>query len=269
MSIGFFLIVGLFAGSVAGLVGVGGGVVTVPFLYWLLVSAGFSEQSSFNVARGTSLAIMVLTSASSAWGHRSLGHVDRGLAIRFALIGIPGVLAGSVAGTWMDAATARTVFALVAVAMGARFLLIRGQETELASRVRTGRGAWVWIMGFFVGAFSAFLGIGGGTIAVPVMIVLLGMEAHRAVGTSAALIVVVALFGAISYTALGWREMSDVPHMAGFVHVPALIAIAATSVISANLSARLTGRLSGAWVRRIFGLYMLAVGIRLLAPLLG
>ena len=268
LSIISFLGIGVAAGATAGLIGVGGGIVTVPFLYWMLTGSGTDSQTAFNIARGTSLAIMILTSASSAFGHRKLNHVDASLAARLSISGAPGVLVGSALGAMLNVTIPRTVFGCVSILVAAYFFLRKDIGDDESEPEPARARIWIWVLGFFVGGFSGFLGIGGGTVAIPVMTLLLGMRAHRAVGTSAALVVPISVLGAACYVALGWGKMPAASHMAGYVSGPALFAISATSVIAANVFAKLTGRISAVWVRRLFGIYMAATGLKMVSELL-
>ena len=263
-----FVVTGMIAGLTAGLIGVGGGVVTVPFLDFLWTTQGASDHQAFAVARGTSLAIMVFTSLSAAYGHWRQRAVRLDWTMRLAVGGFFGAVVGSYLGTVADASVTRGAFGILAIAVGARFLTRRkGAPRNDASDRHVpgfGRRGKLYPVGFLVGLFAAFFGVGGGVISVPILTRYFGFRIHQALGTSSALIVALGLVGAASFAVLGLLDGDPLPGCVGYVHLPAVVLVAAGSVVFAGLGVLLAHRLPGNAVERIFGLYALGIGFKML-----
>lgn len=259
-----YLVTGAFAGLTAGLIGVGGGVVTVPFLDLLWQSQGASDYQAFAVARGTSLAIMVFTSASAAYGHYRRGAVSFPWAMRIAAGGLIGASLGSLLGLWVSADLARGSFGILALLVCFQFL--RGRKTNGATAdQKSTENLWLaYLLGIIVGGFSAFFGVGGGVVAVPAMTYLLGFQIHRAVGTSSSLISVLGLVGAGWYVAIGLKDGSPLTGCLGYVDLKALALIAVASFIFARLGVILSHRLPARGIELIFAVYALGIGVKML-----
>jgi uncharacterized protein len=253
---------GLFAGFIAGLLGVGGGLVIVPILIWLFDAQGVAREIQPHLALGTSLASILFTSLSSVRAHHQHRAVDWGVVRRIA----PGIIVGTLAGAWLasfiPARPLKIFFVL--------FLFYASLQMALNFKPTPSRSlpglAGMSGAGGVIGAVSSWVGIGGGTLSVPFQ-VWCNVPFHRAVGTSAAIGFPIALAGMAGYLIGGWHADGLPAYSLGFVSTPALAGIAAGSVLTAPLGARTAHMLPVAKLKRIFALLLLALAIRMLMTL--
>jgi uncharacterized membrane protein YfcA len=255
------LATGVLAGVMAGLLGVGGGIVIVPALDTALGALGVDPAIRMHVAVATSLATIVLTSLSSARAHHQRGAVDFTLARRWG----PLIFAGAVLGAWLASRLHGNALALlfgaVAVLLGLRMLLFGGRNPAPGRELAAGGLARLFPLG--IGGLSSMMGIGGGTFSVPVL-TLLGHSIHRAVGTSALFGLLISLPGALAYVATGWGDARLPAGSLGFVSLPGLACIAPMTVLAAPLGARLAHRLTARQLNLAFGVFLVLVASRML-----
>src|SRR3954468_20651833 len=186
---------GVFAGFVAGMLGVGGGIVTVPVLEFSLRFAGVPEEYRMHVAVATSLAAIIPTSISSARTHHSRGAVDWPLARRWGAAIVLGAISGSLLAAHAPTAVLTAVFGSVALLIAAKMLL---PLDEMRAAQDVPRGIGGQLLAAFIGAVSAVMGIGGGTLTVPTLN-LCGYPIHRAVGTASFFGIFISIPGTVSY----------------------------------------------------------------------
>ncbi|MEO0344751.1 MAG: sulfite exporter TauE/SafE family protein [Pseudomonadota bacterium] len=254
---------GLAAGLVAGLLGVGGGIVMVPILSLVLPALGADEAVSMHMAVASSLAVIVLTSLVSARAHAKRGGVDLETARLWALPIAAGALAGALAARYLSGDALRVLFAVLAAAVGTRFLLGRPAPEATLNWSRTLRR----IAATVIGVLSAWLGIGGGTFAVPVLHGV-GLPMHRAVGTAALLGFFVALPGAIGFGISGLSVDGRLAHSVGYLHLPAVLVLASGAVLLAPVGARLAHAMPQLQLRRVFGVFLLLAAASMMSKAL-
>lgn len=256
-----YLLLGASAGLLAGLLGVGGGLVIVAALVYLLPSHGVPASSVMHVALATSLASIVLTGLSSARAHHQRGSVQWP-SVRWL---VPGLLVGGVLGAGvanqLDGQTLRYAVAIFCLLAAAQLTFGTPRGEALATTPPIGPG--MTLAGLLIGGLSAVVGIGGGSMTVP-LLVWLGMTPVRSVGTSAACGVAIGLSSAVGYATLGPVDAGLPSGSVGYVYLPAAAGIAAASVTCAPLGAKIAHRLSGPALKRVFAVLLLAVGISLL-----
>jgi len=254
-----YLVLGVVAGLLAGVFGIGGGVVIVPTLIFAFKLQGFAPTSLSHLAVGTSLATIVVTSVSSVRAHHQARAVDWPL---FRLLA-PGIVVGSMAGVLLAAGLSGFVLQL---AIGVFLLLVALQmalDWQPAPQRQLPGGKVMVTAGGVIGALSAVFGIGGGSLTVP-FLTGCNLPVKRAVATSAACGLPLALAGAAVNMLVG-RGAQDLPDWStGYVYWPAFFGIAVTSVVSARYGARLAHRLPAAVLKRAFALLLLLVGCRLI-----
>lgn len=253
-----FLLLGAVAGILAGLLGVGGGLVLVAALAWLLPLQGIPHDAAMHAALASSMASIVLTAASSAWAHHRRGSVLWPTAAWMA----PGLLLGGWFGSLLAVALDGDVLRWGVV--GYCFLA----AAQMAfGRVREGgdglapTGPAMSLAGTAIGAVSAVVGIGGGSMTVP-LLVWRGVAAVRAVGTSSACGVVIGVASAAGY-ALNAPAGALPAHAVGYVYLPAALGVAAASVLAAPLGTRLAHAIGGPALRRVFAGFLVLVGASL------
>lgn len=266
--VGVLMAAGLVAGFVAGLFGIGGGFVVVPALLVVFSYFGVESDLVAHVAIGSSLATIIFTSARSVHAHNKRGAVDWTIIKDWTPPLLAGVVLGLFLARYMDGRSLKWVFSLGVFLMGLHFIAPVLQRKEPVARDMP-KGLPLWGIAGFLGAFSALLGIGGGTIAVLVMTAC-GRPIHQAVATAAGFGFVIALPGAIGFALLG-QGVENLPFGSiGYVNLIAVLAISAMTFITAPLGARAAHSLNGAVLKRVFGIYLVATsGIVLYNTLTG
>ncbi|WP_366516524.1 sulfite exporter TauE/SafE family protein [Thalassolituus hydrocarboniclasticus] len=254
-----FLAVGSVAGLLAGLFGIGGGMVIVPVLVITFAAQGVSEAVLTHMAVATSLATIVFTSLSSVREHHRQGAVD------WTLVGVMsiGIVLGTMLGVSLITAVPgpllQKIIGVFALLLAAKMFF--GLEPKGAGKRPGNRG--LIMAGSVVGFGSSWFGIGGGTFTVPYLS-WMKIPMRQAVATSAACGLPIALTGAISNVAAGWNH-ADLPEWStGFLYWPAIIGIVLTSVPFAKVGAKLAHRLDQALLKKGFALLLCAVGIKFL-----
>ncbi|WP_158893627.1 MULTISPECIES: sulfite exporter TauE/SafE family protein [unclassified Pseudomonas] len=259
MDLLLFLVLGACAGLLAGLFGVGGGLIIVPVLVYSFTAKGLDPDILTHLAVGTSLATIVFTSLNSVWAHHRLGAVRWRLFAWMAL--------GIVFGSALGALTAAAIHGpLLQKIIGTFAILI---ALQLALDLRPKRQARepgkpaLTLAGVVIGWASAIFGIGGGSLTVPFLI-WRSLSMQQAVATSAACGLPIALSGALSFILVGWQQPGLPAWSLGYVYLPALLGIALTSMFSARFGARLAHRLSPRLLKRLFALLLFGVGLNFL-----
>jgi len=254
-----FLALGAAAGTLAGLLGIGGGIIIVPGLAAVLVDAGVPPQRLMQVAVGTSLATIIATALASIHAHHRRGAVHWPLVARLA----PGVVAGALVGTAVADGLATRVLAMVfgifLIAVAVRLAGLHAPAPQRRVPARAGLIAW----GSGIGGVSSLLGIGGGTLTVP-FLTWCNIGVREAVATSAALGLPIAVAGTLGFIAMGWGHPDLPPGSTGYVYWPAWLAITPATIAFAPVGARLAHTIPTTWLKRAFALFVFIVGLRML-----
>lgn len=254
-----YLALGAVAGTLAGLYGVGGGLIIVPALITAFDLQGVSPEVAMHLAVGTSLATIVVTGASSTWGHQRRGSI-RWDWLRAML---PGLILGAIAGVFVAGSLAGgqlgTLFGVFVLLVAAKMALGRGPKPGSLQPARLAMG----LAGGVIGAVSALFGIGGGTLSVP-WLIRCAAPMPVAVGTSSACGLPIALFGAATFMVMGWGHSLLPAGALGFVMLPALLGIVLASVPCARLGVLLAHRLPARVLRLSFAALLTAVGLKFL-----
>lgn len=257
--LGVAVAAGIGGGILAGLLGVGGGIVIVPALYLSLGLADMDPALRMQVAVATSLATIVFTALSSGRSHHRKGAVDMALLRRWAPWIVLGVVLGALLGSVVDGRLMVAVFAVVASAVAVNMLIGRGR---VAPEPRTAPPAAWAAAGIGAGAVSALMGIGGGTVCVP-LLSWLGYDIRRAVGTSAALGFLIGAPGTIIYMISGLGQPGLPPFSLGYVNLLAVAIITPFTMYFATWGARIAHAIPMRALRICFGLFLAATAIRM------
>jgi uncharacterized membrane protein YfcA len=256
-------VAGIFAGLLAGLLGVGGGIVLVPVLFFLFQALGVSADTAMLVATATSLATIVPTSASSIHAHHKKGNVDFELLKRWAAFIVIGVFMGSWVMTQVDGIWLSRLFGVVAI-LSALNMLLRTQKSAIFKQLPSRFGQS--LLATLIGLISVMVGIGGGTFSVP-LLTLCSYPAHRAVGTAAAIGFLIALPGALTLLLVA-NSPVDVPvGTYGLVNLGSLLCIVPLTVLFAPLGALLASKLNAVHLKRVFAVALLLMGLRMCGSL--
>ncbi len=254
-----YLALGAIAGFLGGLLGLGGGIIIVPALYFMFLAQGFEPRLLMHLAVATSLASVVATAAASTRAHQRRGAV---LWPVFRAL-TPGIIAGALAGAALadvlPTRTLRIAFGIFEIFIAVQMLVRVDKSVE---RPLPGALA-LSAAGLVIGALSAVLGVGGGIFMV-LYLLLVGVSIHRAVGTSAACGLPIALAATLGHAVAGWAEPGLPAWSLGHVYLPAAIAIAGVSVLTAPRGAAAAHALPMHVLRRIFAAVLALVGVRML-----
>lgn len=258
------LSLGAVAGFLAGLLGVGGGIVLVPGLYYIFGSLqsqfGFDPAYLMHMSVATSLAIIVPTGSSSAFAHHKKGGVDFDLV---KAIG-GGIVIGVIVATWiakgLDVQTMRMIFATALMIMAC--IMILGRSRFQAECGEPPKQPKTSIAGFVIGTISTMIGIGGATLSVPYMS-MHGIKMHRAVGTASALGLVISIPATIGFMIIGWNLDNLPPFSLGYVNALAWICIIPVSVMIAPLGAKAAHKISVRRLKITFAIFMIVVALNM------
>ena len=254
------LATGAVGGVLAGLLGVGGGIVIVPVLDFALSLLGVDPAIRMHVAVGTSLATIVPTSISSARAHHAKGSVDFEIARFWGPLVLVGAVLGGLSAAWVSGRWLAAVFGVVALIVALKMILVSDQKTLTRGVPRGVAGAPLPIV---IGGLSSWMGIGGGTLSVP-SLTLMSQPVHRAVGTSALLGLAIALPAMVLFIVTGWSDDRTPQFSLGYVNLIGLVLIAPVTVLTAPLGAKLAHRLSQRQLSLAFGGFLLLVAARML-----
>ncbi len=252
-----YLVLGAIAGTLAGLLGIGGGLVLVAALAWILPLLGVPAEAAMHAALASSMASIVLTAASSARAHHLRGSVLWPTAAWM----VPGVLVGGWLGSrfaiGLDGDVLRWCVAGYCFVAAAQLLF--GRDRVRAHGAPAPRGPGYTAAGVGIGAVSAVVGIGGGSMTVP-LLVWRGVAPVRAVGTSSACGIFIGIGSALGYALQAPSGALSLPGAVGYVYLPAAAGVAVASVLAAPFGTRLAHRLSGRALKRVFAVFLIAVG---------
>ncbi|UOM34466.1 sulfite exporter TauE/SafE family protein [Acuticoccus sp. I52.16.1] len=255
-------VAGSLAGIIAGLLGVGGGIVIVPVLFYLLPFAGVPDELRMHVAVPTSLATIIATSIVSARSHYKRGGVDVELLRNIAPSVVVGALIGSVIGSRVGGDVLTAVFGCVALLVAGHMAFLKGKQFVSALPGQP----WISAIGVVIGGFSTMMGIGGGSLSVPTF-TLCGIPIRRAVGTAAAIGLVIAVPAVIGFAIGGWGVPGLPPGSVGYVNLIGFALIAPLSMAFAPLGARLAHTIPSEWLSTLFAIFLAITAIRMLMSL--
>jgi len=252
-------VTGAFAGLIAGMFGIGGGVVMVPAMYYVFSTLGYGGDRIMHVAVGTSLAVIVATSLRSVTSHAKHGAVDFAVLKSWAPWIMIGTLLGSVIADYTSSRVLTGLFGGMALVLSAQFFFGRPdwnlREDMPGGLPRAGLGS-------LIGTMSAMMGIGGGVFGVTLM-TLCGKTIHRAVATAAGFGVAIGIPGALGYIINGWGS-GAVPMSLGYVNLPGFALLAGSAFFVAPLGAKLAHNLPAKQLKKLFAVGLVVVGVLLL-----
>lgn len=263
------LVFGVGVGVLSGLVGVGGGVLMVPFLYLLFTLSSWSgavvapEQQAV-VAHATSLFVILPTALSGLAAYRKSRLVAWDLALPMALGAVVAATVGAAVAAGLPSHVLKLAFGLLLGLAGSR-LLLRGRERPPEdARVRRGLGVALGA-GLVVGFFSALLGVGGGIVAIPILLYVMHLGIERVAATSIGIIVFAAASGTTAYAVTGWSAPGLPSWTLGYVFLPAGLALIPGAMVGARWGAALNQRTDARVLRIVFALLFLVLAIRLVS----
>jgi uncharacterized membrane protein YfcA len=257
-----YSLVGAVSGVLAGLLGIGGGLVIVPMLVFCFSLQQIPHELTMHLALGTSMASIIFTSVSSFRAHHKRGAVHW-IVVRRIVLGIfLGTFLGSCLAARMSTDFLKGLFVVFLYYVATQMLMNRKPEPSRQLPGRLG----MFGVGNVIGSFSSLVGIGGGTLSVPFM-TWCNIPVHEAIGTSAAIGFPIAIAGTLGYIYNGLHAADLPAYAVGYVYLPALAGLIVTSVLTAPLGVRLAHSLPVARLKRIFAILLLIVATRMLVSL--
>ncbi len=260
------LVGGVATGLLAGLLGIGGGAIIVPVLYYLFGVLDVPDDLRMHLSVGTSLAIIIPTSIRSYLSHKKRGAVDMQALRILAVPLIVGVLLGAALAAVLGSDLLKLAFGLFGVLLGSQMLFAGTSRLKIANDL-PGRTA-MSLFGGAIGMFSSLIGIGGGAL-VTLVFTMYGRTIHQGVATGAGVGVLISIPGAIGFAVAGWPEMAELPPFSlGYVSAIGALLIAPVSMLVAPLGVRIAHAFSRRQLEVALGIFLITMGGRFLIDLI-
>ena len=247
-------------GFVAGLFGIGGGLITVPFLYYIFNYLEINPQYVMHLAVGTSFAIIIPTSIVSVLTHNKFKAVDFDVVKSYGIFVVLGVIIGTFFAATLKTKSLILFFSIIITFLGIYLLLIKERENNMTVNIKLYLKI---IFGFIVGFISAPMGIGGAIMNVPIL-KFFGYSINKAIGSAAAIGFLIALFGALGFLISGSYLKTNLPLSIGFLNIPAFLIFIPITTFMARIGARTVHRIDKNKISKFFGLFLLIVATKFL-----
>jgi uncharacterized membrane protein YfcA len=252
---------GIVAGFGGGMLGLGGAFIMTPFQYIIYTNMGLSPDLAAKTAFGTSLLVVLTTSISGAWRHHLQGSIKWRIVLVMGTVGLIFGFIGAGIASYIHGSVLKIVFGVIAIISAARMVL-NIKEKEDAEPVNK---PWVWALWAVpIGLLSGLLGVGGGVLLVPIMVVILKFRIQQAAANSLAAIFITSIGGIIGYIINGIGVPGRLPHSLGYIDIPSWLLLAIPAAAMAQVGA-ITGRhISRKWLTYIFIVVSLYFGLRMI-----
>jgi uncharacterized membrane protein YfcA len=255
------LITGTIVGFAGGLLGVGGCFIMVPVQFWILTSMGIDPGTAILISFGTNLAVVLPTAISGAYGHHKKGAVVWKAATTMGAAGFFGALLGGYIATLIPGNYLTFFFGLAILLSAFRMLTAKPPSIDDEP---TNDVIIFLIWGFLLGIVSGIIGIGGGVLLIPVMVLVMHFKMHKAVGTSTGLMIFTALGGTIAYIINGWNVSGLPAYSLGYVNLLQWVLLASTSVLMAQVGVRVAHALPARQLKYVFIAVMAYMGLKMM-----
>lgn len=252
------LVLGSVVGILAGLLGIGGGLIIVPALVYLLPLEGVSKEFVMPMAIATSLAAIIITSASAAFAHYKKGNIDFKLASKIMKSIVLGAFIGAFLAELLSFNSLSFFFATIVVLLALQMLFSFNFKGTAELPATTG----IYLIGLITGIIASLMGIGGGAILVPIL-TFYALPIRHAMGVASLCGVCIAFFGSLGFIVTGYSQ-ENLPQWAiGYIYLPALLGIITTSFICAPLGVKLAHALPVKLLKKCFALFLLFVAVKM------
>lgn len=245
-------------GFVAGLFGIGGGLITVPFLYYIFGSLGVDQQYLMHLAVGTSFAIIIPTSIVSVLTHHKYKAVDFSIVKSYGIFVIFGVIIGTIFAASLKTKSLVLFFSIIIFFLGIYLLLLKEKENNVINKIKL---HFKIILGLIVGFISAPMGIGGAIMNVPIL-KFFGYSINKAIGSAAAIGFLIALFGALGFFITGSYLQTNLPFSFGFLNIPAFLIFIPITTFMARIGARTVHKIDKRKISKYFGIFLLLIATK-------
>ena len=252
---------GVFVGFAGGLLGVGGGFIMAPVQYFVFIDMGVVPDDAIKLAFGTNLLVILFVSLSGMWRHHKLGAVNWRAGVIMGISGMLFAYAGATLATHLPGDVLKITFGIIVLLSAIRMLTAKTGPTEREPV----SNPWVWFAwGIPLGLIAGTLGVGGGVVAVPIMVLALRFKIHNAVATSLVMIFFNSIGGVIGYIVNGLDVQGLPPYSIGYVNLSSAFLLIVSSFIMVQVGAIVAHKLPGQRLRFIFILLMFYIGLKML-----
>ena len=247
-------------GFLAGLFGIGGGLITVPFLFFIFDSLNVNQDYLMHLAVGTTFSIIIPTSIVSALTHKKHGSVDFSVIKNYGIFVIPGVLLGSIFAANLDTKSLLLFFSIIIFVFGTYLINLKNKTDEL--KVNFNLIPRI-LFGFVSGFISAIMGIGGAIMNVPILRYF-GYPISKAIGSAVAIGTIISLFGGLGFLITGLFLKANLPLSVGFINIPAFLIFIPITMVMARVGANTVYKMDKSKLQRFFGIFLYIIGTILL-----
>ena len=247
-------------GFFAGLLGIGGGLITVPVLYYIFGSVGLDDSFIMHLAVGTSFGIIIPTSIVSVMTHHQHKAVDFNIVKGYGIFVATGVILGTILAASLKTKPLILFFTIVVYLLAFYLLFLKEKEENLDVKISLPSRM---IAGIVSGFISAPMGIGGAVMNVPIL-KFFGYPINKAIGSAAAIGFIIALFGAVGFLISGSYLNAQLPLSIGFLNIPAFLIFFPITAFMARLGAKASHRIDKKKMTKYFGLFLVVIGTRFL-----
>jgi len=255
------LATGAVAGFAGGLLGLGGAFLMTPVQYIVYTGMGLSADAAIKTAFGTSLLVVLSTALSSAWRHHREGAINWRMSVTMGVCSMLCAVGGATIAAHVPGSALKIAFGVISILSGIR-MLFATQEGDGRAPVEK---PWVWIVWAIpVGLFSGTLGLGGGVLMIPILVLALRLKMHNAVANSLAIMIFTSIGGIIGYIINGIDVTERLSYSVGYIHLPSWLLLAAPAALMAQFGAFLSHRLHGRLLMYIFIAILFYMGLRMI-----
>jgi uncharacterized membrane protein YfcA len=247
-------------GFVAGLFGIGGGLITVPFLFYIFGKLGLDQAYIMHLAVGTSFAIIIPTSIVSVITHHKFKAVDFNIVKSYGVFVVLGVTFGTIYAATLKTESLVLFFSLVIFFLGFYLLFLKEKESKISIKIKL---KYKFFFGFIVGFISAPMGIGGAIMNVPIL-KFFGYTINKAIGSSAAIGFLVSIFGSIGFLITGSYLQTNIPLSIGFLNIPAFLIFVPITMFMAQIGASTIHKIDKNKISVYFGIFLIIVASKFL-----
>jgi len=259
----FFLLImavtAVFAGFFAGFFGIGGGIITVPCLFYIFGAVGIDKSFIMHLAVGTSFAIIVPTAIMSVFTHYKHEAVDFGVVKTYGIFVVIGVIIGSFFAASMHTKSLVLFFSIVMYLLALNLIFLKDKtkiKLKFSLLQRT-------VLGFIVGFVSSLMGIGGAIMNVPIL-KFVGYTINKAIGSAASIGFLISVFGCLGFLASGMLIKNDIPLSAGFINIPAFLIFIPITIMMAKIGATTVHKMKKEIIAKLFGFFLIIIASRFL-----
>ena len=245
------------AGFMAGLFGIGGGLITVPVLYYVFDTAGLNNNYVMHLAVGTSFSIIIPTAISSVITHNKFNAVDFNIVKSFGLFVVIGVIFGAIFASTLKTEQLVLFFSIAIFFLGIYLVFLKNKEVESFSNFQI---YYKIIFGFISGFVSGQLGLGGAVMNVPILR-FFGYSINKAIGSAAAIGFLIATTGALGFFIIGANKEINEPLTIGFINIPAFLVFVPITIFMAKIGAKTVHKIDKKLITKLFGLLNIIVSV--------